>query len=84
MLLSDSNPKHNSSSADEECNNTPPGNSDVICSVASSEILGNMVTRKVLMTYVAPWYFLRRNGPSDAEVETVDVTTPARVPRAHT
>jgi hypothetical protein len=25
---------------------------------------------------VAPRYFLRRNGPSDSEVETVDVTTP--------
>jgi hypothetical protein len=26
--------------------------------------------------YVAPRYFLRRNGPSDSEVETVDVTEP--------
>jgi hypothetical protein len=25
---------------------------------------------------VAPRYFLRRNGPSDSEVETVNVTTP--------
>jgi hypothetical protein len=25
---------------------------------------------------VAPRYFLRINGPSDSEVETVDVTTP--------
>jgi hypothetical protein len=25
---------------------------------------------------VVPRYFLRRNGPSDSEVETVDVTTP--------
>jgi hypothetical protein len=36
MLLSGANSKHNSSSADEECNNTPPGNSDVIFAVAST------------------------------------------------
>jgi hypothetical protein len=37
MLLFDANPKHNSSSADEECNKTPPGNSDIIFSVASTK-----------------------------------------------
>jgi hypothetical protein len=40
MLLSDANPKHNSSSADEECNNTPPGNSDVGRAVALTENTG--------------------------------------------
>jgi hypothetical protein len=40
MLLSDANPKHNSSSADEECNNPPPGNSDVVRAVVSTENTG--------------------------------------------
>jgi hypothetical protein len=34
----------------------------------------------LVVVIVAPRYFLRRNGPSDSEVETIDVTTPLGCP----
>jgi hypothetical protein len=43
---------------------------------ATCSLAFNFVIPCGISLAVAPRYFLRRNGPSDSEVETVDVTTP--------